>query len=91
MCSKSPGATAGSAEDKEASVLLAELEADNCLETKQQVKPEKLMKFFPGGQVELNYQGYKKLASATYPFVDLEGNAQSYSAHRKTDVMILSS
>lgn len=89
LCSKSLGATEGSAEeDKQTSMLLAELEADNCLETKQQVMLEKLMKFFPSGQVELKYQGYKKLASATYPFVDLEDNAHSCSAHKKIDVMI---
>lgn len=92
MCSTSLGATEGSAEEeKQASMLLAELEADNCLEKKQQVKLEKLVKFFPSGQVELKYQRYKKLASAIYPFVDLEDNAHSYSADKKTDVMILSS
>lgn len=56
-----------------------------------QAKLEKLMKFFPSGQVELKYQGYKKLASATYPFVDPEDNVHSYNAHKKTDAMILSS
>lgn len=49
-------------------MLPAELEAGKCLETKQQVRLEKLMQFFPGGKVELKYQGYKKYASARYPF-----------------------
>lgn len=91
VCSKSLGATEESAEEKQASTLVAELEADNCLETKQQVKLERLMQFFPSGQMELKYQGYKKLASVTYPFVDLEGHAHSYIAQKKTDVMILHS
>jgi len=52
VCSKSLGATDGSAEEeKQASVPLAELEADNSPETKQQEKLGKLMKFFPSGQV----------------------------------------
>lgn len=36
----------------------ADLEAGNCRETKQQVRLEKLMQVFPGG--EMKYQGYKK-------------------------------
>lgn len=87
LCSKSPGVTGGSAEKcMQACILPAELEAENCLETNMWVKLEKPMKFFPGGQVELNYQGYKKLAAATYPLLDLKDNVHSYSAHKKTDV-----
>lgn len=72
LCSKSLGVTEGSAEKcKQACILPAELEAENCLETNMQVKLEKLMKFFSGSQVELKYQGYKKLASATYLLLDL--------------------
>lgn len=40
-------------------MLPAELEA-KCLETKQQVRLENLMQFFPGCKVEVKYQGCKK-------------------------------
>lgn len=92
MCSKSLGATEGSAEEeKQAFMLLAELQANDCLETKQIAKLEKLMKFFHSGQGQLKCQGYKKLVSAAYPFVDVVDNVHSYSAHKKTHVVILSS
>lgn len=44
------------------STLLAELQADDCLETQQQGKLAKLTEFIPSGLMELKYQGDKEIS-----------------------------